>query len=731
MAYELKAIFEAQDKISSKVRRITREIARMNSEMQRASSATANLNNAMNRNASNLNRVNNSYRTYNNTVNNTSRTINRNTNIVNNNTNAIHNNITQINNYSGASNRMRNSIGGQTSALGNLRNILVGVAGAYLGAQGAAKIFDATIGAAAQYEQSEVAVKAIFNDDKASKQYLDMVGKMAIDSPLLNSGEMLSSSKTLVAMTKNVEDLGKAWSIIERLMVLDPTQGTEGAAFALKEMWQGDALSMVERFGLSKKDLNVIKKLGISEQISEINKLLDGMGITQKTVNSMGETTLGYWAQLQERADKFGRQVGNLSNSKLGKVLGDIITKMDNADLDGMAAKLDEKLADITQKAINIGKFLWEWREPIMYVASAVSAATTALVGVGIIAALANPVSLIAAGIAAAAVGMKALYDNSATFRGMIDGIVTKAKELWSAFQSGGVGGVFENLFGEGTFDGFMTKFNEIKTWIMAKIAELQPTFDRLKEVFSQVWTTLSSMMSSAWSIISPILNGLWSVIQIIGDVAVIVFNNVIAPALSFLGTLFQTLWAIAQPILIVLSGLFEALGAIIKWLWDNVLSPLVKFIMSGLKNAFDNFSDALSIVGGWFEKITGWAQTAKDKLGQFADFISSIKLPKWVTNGVNAVVTTVGNAIGGGGEKAKSHYHGIDYVPKDRYAATLHKGEAVLPRQEAEAYRQGQGGFGGVTITGNNFTVREDADINRIADALVTKILEKRGESV
>lgn len=129
---------------------------------------------------------------------------------------------------------LRVGTNGLSASLRGMQSSLVGIAGAYLGASAAAKAFDSTIGNAARYEQSEVAVKAIFNDDKKSNAYMKLVDKMAIDSPLLNSTDMLASSKSLVAMTKNVNDLGKAWSIIERLMVLDPTQGTDGAAFALK-----------------------------------------------------------------------------------------------------------------------------------------------------------------------------------------------------------------------------------------------------------------------------------------------------------------------------------------------------------------------------------------------------------------------------------------------------------------------------------------------------------------
>lgn len=115
--------------------------------------------------------------------------------------------------------RLHVSSNGLSASFGGLQSTLVGLAGAYLTAQGAAKAFDATIGAAARYEQSEVAVKAIFNDTQKSDAYMKMVDKMAIDSPLLNSTDMLASSKSLVAMTKDVDELGKAWSIIERLMV--------------------------------------------------------------------------------------------------------------------------------------------------------------------------------------------------------------------------------------------------------------------------------------------------------------------------------------------------------------------------------------------------------------------------------------------------------------------------------------------------------------------------------
>ena len=63
---------------------------------------------------------------------------------------------------------------------------------------------------------------------------------------------------------------------------------------------------------------------------------------------------------------------------------------------------------------------------------------------------------------------------------------------------------------------------------------------------------------------------------------------------------------------------------------------------------------------------------------------------------------------------------YGLPYVPYDNYAALLHQGERVLTAAEARAYREGGAG---ITLTGNNFTVREEADIYKIAQALFEEL--------
>ncbi|MDM5234243.1 phage tail protein [Lysinibacillus pakistanensis] len=682
---------------------------------------------------------------------------------------------------SSASNRMggfatrvtslRVGANGLSASLRGMQSALIGLAGAYVGANGAAKLLNLTIGAAANYEQNAMAISGMFGDDKQAKKYLQMVEKAAIDSPVLNSTDMMTNSKAFIGISKNLDELKQVWGLVERIQALSGVD-TQQAAFSTKELMQGDYVSMYEAVGLDKKELQKITKMdGMSAKMAGLDKLLTKMGVTDEMVNKMGNTTKGLWSQLEEKSQTFFRNMGMESNTKLGEFLRRLNKMFDGLDTTSISNKLGGMLAKATDKAIALYDIFVKWRTQIAYVAGAIGTFVAALAVVGTISALANPVSLIAAGIAAAAIGFKALYDNSETFRGAIDGIVSKVKELWSAFKgggtsglinalfppdiakqvnsvvdgikskmaelteafkTGGVGGVFDKIFGEGSFETIKTKFEEFRTYATEKFSQLKGVFGRLKETFSQAFSTIADIISNVWTIIEPYLSGFWNILQVIGDIAMIVFNNVIAPAISFLVQLFSTLWAIAKPILTALGIAWEALSTIIKWAWDNVLSPLVDFILTGVKNAFDAFSDALSVVQGWFESLSGWVSTAYGHVKDFIGFISSAKLPSWISNGISAGVNFVGNIIGAGDDKKggkKSHYSGLDSVPYDGYSARLHKGERVLTARENREYSEGNGS-GSISIAklADQITVREDADINRIADALVAKILEKRG---
>lgn len=63
---------------------------------------------------------------------------------------------------------------------------------------------------------------------------------------------------------------------------------------------------------------------------------------------------------------------------------------------------------------------------------------------------------------------------------------------------------------------------------------------------------------------------------------------------------------------------------------------------------------------------------------------------------------------------------YGMDYVPYDNFPAYLHQGERVLTAGEA---RRGDSSSSNITITGNTFNIREDADVYKIATELARQL--------
>lgn len=665
---------------------------------------------------------------------------------------------------SSASNRMggfatrvtslRVGANGLSASLRGMQSALIGLAGAYVGANGAAKLLNLTIGAAANYEQNAMAISGMFGDDKQAKKYLQMIEKAAIDSPVLNSTDMMTNSKAFIGISKNLDELKQVWGLVERIQALSGVD-TQQAAFSTKELMQGDYVSMYEAVGLDKKELQKITKMdGMSAKMAGLDKLLTKMGVTDEMVNKMGNTTKGLWSQLEEKSQTFFKNIGMESNTKLADFLRRLNKMFDGLDTTSISNKLGSMLGKVTDKAIALYDLFVKFHKPIAYIAGALTVAMGALATVGIIAALANPVSLIAAGIAAAAVGLKALYDNSEIFRGAIDGIVGKVKTLMSAFKTGGTGGLINALFPPGiaakvnsAVDGIKTKISGLMTAFKTggfrgvletlispeAIAAIVTRFATVKEqitsVFSNIVGYVVPIIQSVWTAAQPILGALGNALKIVADIAMLAWNNVLAPAINFVMKSFQMLWTVVGPVLELFGAVIGATFAVLRLAWDTIIGPFVAFLAGAFTQAFGAATEVVKALTPAFKTVGGWISTAAGYLKEFASILGKIKVPDWIGKIGSGAVSWAKKLIPGGGNSKPdgSHYHGLDNVRYDGYRAVLHKGEAVLNRQDAEAYRHGQAG-GGSSMPAINIAkmeVRKESDIQDIAYRLA-KLLEE-----
>lgn len=248
--------------------------------------------------------------------------------------------------------------------VGRLNPVALGfgaIATAAVGAYGAVKAFNATVGEAMKMEQSEVVIGAMFNDKKLSKQYMEMVDKIAIDSPILDSQGMYANSKSFITASKDVNQLEKMWSLAERLSASDPAQGLEGAVFALRELFSGDSVSMAQRFEMPKKIMNEIKKLPLDQQLSRLDKYFNTIGLTTKLIDDMGGTSLGMWAQVQERFQSIMRSMGKPALTAVSEFLGGVLDRLEGEDMQKFAQwggkVIDSMVTGLSTNAIR----LYDW----------------------------------------------------------------------------------------------------------------------------------------------------------------------------------------------------------------------------------------------------------------------------------------------------------------------------------------------------------------------------------
>lgn len=360
--------------------------------------------------------------------------------------------------------------------------------------------------------------------------------------------------------------------------------------------------------------------------------------------------------------------------------------------------------------------------------------------------------ALIVAAIAAVVIGIKYLWDTNEGFR---DGVMT----VWNAILE-----VINKVVSE-VSDFIMSMFGVVVNWwtenqeLIRSSAET--VWNAIQTVIDAVMTFLGPLIEGAWANIQLVITTAWEVIKTVVETAINVVLGIIKAVMQIITGdwsgawetikgVFSTVWNAIQNVVQTIftaiqsyiSNTINAISSTISNVWNGISSTIsnvlngisntVSNVWTGIKNSIGNaingakdlVSSAISAIKGLFNFSVSWPHIplphfsvsgSANPLDWLSQGVPSISIEWYAKGGIMTKPTIFGmngNSFMVGGEAGN---------------------EAVLPLNDQTLGAIGRGiaqTMGGtsptinITITGN--TVREEADIIRIADEVAQRIADE-----
>ena len=169
----------------------------------------------------------------------------------------------------------------------------------------------------------------------------------------------------------------------------------------------------------------------------------------------------------------------------------------------------------------------------------------------------------------------------------------------------------------------------------------------------------------------------------------------------TFIGQHSQEISTIIQMLGTIWSSVWKTVGVLLKGAW-GVCQPILSLLLGALSKV----SGAVEFICSAWNRMVNLLKTPINAVVNVAQ------------KGISAVSSALGISSG-------RNAFGSGRIARDGTVRTLHEGEKVLTKQEANRYEKGSNT--GVNIVVNGLTVREEADITKIANKLVQKINQNK----
>nr|DAE35619.1 MAG TPA: tail tape measure [Caudoviricetes sp.] len=184
-------------------------------------------------------------------------------------------------------------VGGAAGTAGNpFRSWTVGAMSFAAAGYTVKKAWDAAmsaINASAMQKVQETTFQALTNSKEAGSALYDYVSAYARVSAF-GREELANATTAYITYAKSTDQLERMIKLTERLYAKDPTQGAEGAVFAMRELLSGDTMSIKDRFNMSgfsgEKIRNFANTGDIEGMLDYVDQMFNRFGATQEVVDA-------------------------------------------------------------------------------------------------------------------------------------------------------------------------------------------------------------------------------------------------------------------------------------------------------------------------------------------------------------------------------------------------------------------------------------------------------------
>lgn len=305
----------------------------------------------------------------------------------------------------------------------------------------------------------------------------------------------------------------------------------------------------------------------------------------------------------------------------------------------------------------------------------------------------------------------------------IVDTLLKKGGELWSEWQPvlSQIGSQFQTALSQALpfFTGMLTNFGQIVPYVQPVVTTFSGIIASILPVIGPIFEGISSVVADVFPVVAQIVQDaggkIQRIFQIVADKTGFL-QEIFAVAGPAISSVLSTAWSVISPILdVAITGIdifasaiewaFPYVQGIIQDVW-SVLQPIIEGIGAGISLV----ADAVQSVGEFF---TGSGTVPGNNSGPTGNNVASTG---------NNPVPVGNNATGtsfwqGGYTMVGEHGPELMTVPTGSKIYSAGQTQSMLAGSET----------GSIKIQIAQMSVREESDIDKIAEALVKKIKEAR----